>query len=103
MRITEQEEHHLRELYEKANESNDVQDWYNIRIYYKELGKKYGFDPRRVMINTRGEITKKSYQTIYVIYDSTTGVPVTAYYSKRDAMEHTYKEMSHHWEEVGLN
>jgi len=65
-RITEEEEQHLRELYRRANETPVIwvggtadlasQAWSNVARYYEELGKKYGFKPNEVAINTKGEV-----------------------------------------------
>jgi hypothetical protein len=102
MKINELEESRLRELYEQANENDDDQSWQLVRDYYKLLGKKYGFDPRRVMINTKGEVTKRSNEAVYVVFDSKQGIPVAVYRSKKQAMEHTMTEGYLHWDEVNL-
>jgi len=102
MRINELEEARLRELYEQANDKDDDPSWQLIRSYYDTLGKKYGFDPRRVMINTKGEVTKRSYETVYVVHDSAKSVPIAVYRTKQQAMEHSMNEPTLHWDEVGL-
>lgn len=103
MRIDEEEEMTLRTLYEEANDTDTDESWQNVRSFYDKLGRKYNFDPKRVMINTRGEVTKRAYESIYVVYNSALGEPIASYRSKRDALEHTMQDMKYHWKEIGLN
>lgn len=102
MKINELEENRLRELYEQANETDNDASWQLVREYYKQLGKKYSFDPRRVMINTKGEVTKRSYETVYVVHDSAQALPIAVYRSKTQAMEHSLESPTLHWDECGL-
>lgn len=102
MRINEIEEAKLRLLYEVANEKDTPEAWQDVRNYYSELGRKYGFNPRQVMINTKGEVTRRSYQTIYVVVNRNTADAVNAYHDKETAMEHAMESDDLQWSEVGL-
>jgi hypothetical protein len=103
MRITEIEEEELRAYYDTANEEDTDEAWHDVRNYYNQLGKKYGFDPRRVMINTKGEVTKISEHTIYVVYSVKTGVPIQSYYSKGKALEHSMDDEDLLVQEINLS
>ena len=102
MRINELEENKLRNLYEQANEEDTPEAWQDVRDYYKELGKKYGFKPERVMIDTNGEVRNRSNESVYVVFDSRQAIPIAVYRSKKEAMEHTMSRMEYHWDEVNM-
>lgn len=102
MRINEIEEEQLRAYYETANESDTDESWADVRAYYNQLGKKYGFDPKRVMINTKGEVTRMSANTIYVVSNVEIGVPTAAFYSKEKAINMAKSSNSLNWDEIEL-
>lgn len=103
MKINEFEEQHLRELYTIANELDTDEAWKDVRDYYSELGEIYDFDPRRVMISTNGEISNRSYTTIYIVVDTRSGLPVEARYDKKSAENLASKGDGYIVEPVGLN
>jgi len=109
MRINEFEENELRELYKVANTTDADKDWQAVRTYYETLGTKYGFDPHRVQIDTKGEVTSNEGRSIFVVYgydykkDGNVSIRlVCAYGRKQDAMKHCFNDSEHSWQEIGL-
>ena len=82
IRINEQDEEELRNLYEDANRDDTTQSWTDVRNYMHELGKKYGFNEKKVTINSRGEVIPIGRITIYIVYNNTSHRILQAYRSK---------------------
>lgn len=87
-RISETEEMELRERLDKANETDSNIDWQSYMDYMKKLGTKYGFDPTKVAINTKGIVTLLPNETVWVVSNKKTGKPEMVYYAKQGAVDH---------------
>ena len=93
IKITEAEEFELRQAYTTANIENTVDSIEAIRILYRHLGKKYGFNPRKVTINTKGEVRPITKETIYVVYYDENGGDVVM--ATRDKVKALEEELAH--------
>lgn len=104
--ITEPEETTLRELYSVANKYNRNKDYEAIRKYMLELGLKYGFDPKKVSIDTRGRVFILPDETVYVVYNKVTAEIHKVFYDKSNAVDYMLNgsKLMHDltWDEVEI-
>jgi len=67
--ITEEEHSKLKEAYTLANSTDSDKDWIKVAGIYNRLGKKYHFNPDKVTIDMRGNVsTLPSTQYSLAIY-----------------------------------
>lgn len=87
-KIKESEEWHIRELLEEANKSDKQEAWQNYENYLKELGKRYGYDPRKVSIDTKGRVFVLPGETVFVVYNKVTHELHKVFYIKKTATDY---------------